>query len=120
MSSIDRAYGYIAILETPLSEDEREVMDEKFYEDDSNLGTTYDGHCIYYDFNIDGDYDDIYFCEVGTSEADLSKFEDELTKYQLIIKPNTVKPFNCIYYNGADNPISMLTAEQVMNNYRKK
>ena len=47
MSSIDRAYGYIAILTTPFSEEERETIQEEFDNTDSNLGITYDGKCIY-------------------------------------------------------------------------
>ena len=118
MSSIDRSYGFIAVLENPMSEDQREDFQEKLWEDESCLHITYNGHCVYYDFNTNGERDDIFFTEVGHSEQSIEKFEQELLKYNLLIKPNTTKPFNCIYYNGSDNPITMLTVEQVINNYR--
>ena len=118
MSGIDRSYGFIAILETPFSEEEREAIEERFYEDKSNLSITYDGQCVYYDFNKDGDENSIYFTQIGSSDSDLSKFENELNRYQLLIKSNTTKPFNCIYYNGCDNPIDMITKEKVLNGCR--
>ena len=117
MSSIARSYGFIAVLKTPLSEEEREAIRERFWEDKSNLGTTYDGQCVYYDFNTYGDENSIYFTQIGSLDSDFSKFENELNRYQLLIKPNTIKPFNCIYYNGCDFPIDTLTVEQVQNNY---
>lgn len=117
MSRIDRSYGFIAVLETPFSEEERENIEERFWEDKSNLHITYDGRCVYYDFNKNEDENSIYFTQIGSSDLDLSKFENELKRFQLLIKPNTTKPFNCIYYNGSDNPISMLTLEQVVNEY---
>ena len=117
MSSIDRSYGFIAVLETPFSKEEREAIKECFWKDKSNLNITYDGQCVYYDFNKNGDEDSIYFTQIGSSDSNLYKFENELNHYQLLVKPNTTKPFNCIYYNGCDNPIDMVTKEKVLNEY---
>lgn len=118
MSSIDHSYGFIAVLEIPFSKEEREVIVERFWEDESNLNITYDGQCVYCDFNKDGDEGSIYFTQIGSLDSDLSKFENELNHYQLLIKPNTTKPFNCIYYNGCDNPIDKITKEKVLNGYK--
>lgn len=129
MSQIVRSYGFIAELEVPFSteydeslelyETQREEFSEKLSDDDSILGITYDGKCVYCDFNKHDRYkgDDVMFTQVGTPELNIKTFVSELNKYHLRIKPNTEKPYNCVWYTGCDFPIDTLTVEQVQNNY---
>ena len=124
MSSIDRAYGYIAILTTPFSEEERETIQEEFDNTDSNLGITYDGKCIYYDFNknrkLSEVEDSLQFIHVGILfENDIRIFFNALEKANIKIEHLTAQPFNCIWYNGCDCPLDTLTAEQVKTGFYK-
>ena len=123
MSYTQRSYGYIAVLENPFTEEQRDDLMEEFWEKgiDSKIGLTYDGNCVNYDIDQDTDEIDINFTEV-----DKHPHEDKLldvlelwNKFNFSIDSNTIKPFNCIYYNGSDNPIDMLTAEQVKNNHTR-
>ena len=124
MSYTQRSYGYIAVLENPFTKEQRDDLIEEFWEKgiDSKIGLTYDGGCVYYDFGQDTDERDVYCTEVGKypHEDKLLDVLELWNKFNFSVDSNTIKPFNCIYYNGGDNPIDMLTAEQVINNHTSK
>lgn len=119
MSSTVRSYGFVALLDDPLTEEECEDLSEALYEDKSCLNINYEGTLVYIDFNAHAPYsvrEDIYGLTLGNTTAEgEQKFIKALMDNGLVIAVGTIQPYDEIWYNGADSHISTLTAEE----YRK-
>ena len=118
MSSTVRSYGFVALLDDPLTDEEREELSETLYDNKSCLKLNYEGTLVYIDFNQHEPYDireDIYGLNIGntTSEGE-QKFLKALKDNDLVITVGTIQPYNEIWYNGADSCISMITAEDYL------
>lgn len=118
MSSTVRSYGFVALLNDPLTEEECEEISEELYANKSCLSLNYEGTLVYIDFNKHEPYDireDIYVLNIGntTSEGE-QKFLKALKDNDLVITVGTIQPYNEIWYNGADSCISMITAEDYL------
>ena len=119
MSSTVRSYGFVALLDDPLTDEEREELSETLYDNKSCLNLNYEGALVYIDFNQHEPYsvrEDIYGLTLGNTTAEgEQKFIKALEDNGLVITAGTIQPYNEIWYNGADSRISTLTAEE----YRK-
>lgn len=119
MSSTVRSYGFVALLNDPLTEEECEELSEELYDNKSRLNINYEGTLVYIDFNQHEPYDvreDIYGLIIGNTTAEgEQKFIKALEDNGLVITAGTIQPYDEIWYNGADSHISTLTAEE----YRK-
>lgn len=117
MSSTVRQHGFIAVLARPIPKDQREDLTEKLYDSKSNLNINYDGSLVYFDAfqheNIDV-REDIYGLFFGHDVSHREQMEAELLKHNLMIDGHTMRPYNCIYYNGADSPLDELTKEEFL------
>lgn len=116
MSSTVRSYGFIAILRVPVSE-AQETFTEMLSTEKSDLGITYDGKLLYVDFNNNKrlfDREDFYGLFIGSNDQDPKAFIEEAAKRGLSIDLLTLKPYNCIWYTGSDNPVNELTKEEFL------
>jgi len=114
MSDNVRSYGFIAVLKEPLHKDVLDDVREQLYDAKSNLSVNYEGTLIYSDLNRHESYrvkEDICSLQIGNGSSYLD-FAKELTKLHYDIDPATILPYNCVWYNGADNPVDMLTLEE--------
>lgn len=116
MSTINCAFGLIAVMEVPLNDEDREDLEEFFFEK-SKLSLTYDGKSIYLDFNEDEE--DFYITQVGFPDLteNTKVFLAELSKFNIKVKEETIKPFITIWYNGSDCPLNLLTGDEITKGY---
>ena len=118
MSSTVRSYGLIAQLQVVVPEDDREGLTEKTYDDKSPIDLNYEGTLVYLDMNRHQKYDvreDFYGLFIAGEMGNVPTpewFALEAEKYGLKIMMATVRPYNCIWYNGSDNPVDLLTLEE--------
>jgi len=116
MSSTVKSRGFIAILKTPIDQDQRDEWFDKLYDDRSDLELTYDGKLVFSDvYRHDKmrDREDIYELQIGTKEMDVREFATACEKYGLEIFHDTIQPYYCVWYNGTDSPVSLLTPESL-------
>ena len=116
MSSTVKSYGFVAVLDKPLTEEEeREELSETLYNNKSGLNINYEGTLVYIDFNQHQPYDvreDIYGLTLGdTTFNGRNKFYEALEGNGLTIIGGTVQPYEEIWYNGGDSMLDTLTVE---------
>jgi hypothetical protein len=118
MSSTVRQYGFIAALLKPLTSDEREEVNENLWSEKSNLSVTYDGALLYLDYNANKSMrirEDFYGLTLGNQNFDETEFVEEAIRRGLDVDGNTITTYNCIYYNGGDSPLDMLTKDDFLS-----
>lgn len=116
MSSTVRSYGFIAILKNPISDEEtREELSEQLYEQRLGIDLNLEGTLVYSDANAHQSSsirEDIYSLSVGNSAQDdaaKGKFIADLAQAKLEIDVDSIQPYNCIWYNGSDCPVTLMT-----------
>lgn len=117
MSSTVRQYGFVAALLTPLTEEQREEIDEKLYDEKSDLGVVYSGELLYINFNQHKslrEKENFYGLFLGSKDWDHRSFVEEAAGRGLYLDLTTIRPYNCIYYNGSDSPLDMLTKDKLL------
>lgn len=114
MSTTVRSYGFIAVLKQEA--DPGEVFD-RLWNAKSPLGINNDGTLVYIDFNAKKSYserEEIYGLFIGSQNMDVSEFYAECGKHGLFVDPETTKPYNCIWYNGSESDMAVLTKEEFL------
>lgn len=115
MSTNVRSYGFIAVLKQEA--DPGEVFD-RLWNAKSPLGVNNDGTLVYIDFNATKSYserENIYGLFIGQSEEGrVHEFLTECNRFGLFVHAATVKPYNCIWYNGSDSDMANLTKEEFL------
>lgn len=109
MSETVRDYGFIAKLKNPVEDAER--LAEKLLDADSNLAINYAGNIVIINYNTD---QDIYGLTIGGTsftQAMKDQLIAEAEKYGLVVDVASITTFDCVWYNGCDNPVSLLTPE---------
>ena len=88
-----------------------------FFFEKSKLSLTYDGKSIYLDFNEDEE--DFYITQVGFPDftENTKVFLAELSKFNIKVKEETIKPFITIWSNGSDCPLNLLTGDEITKGY---
>lgn len=121
MSSTVKSYGFVAVLDTPIPEDEQEDLSELLYDSKSKLQINNEGTLVYMDFNLHEPYDvreNIYTLTIGeTTQKGQDKFLDALRCIGLTITVGTIQPYEEIWYNGSDSVISCLTKEEYLSTF---
>lgn len=120
MSTTVRSYGVIAILAVSVSDEARDELGEKFYSDKSDLGINYEGSLVYLDFNKNKRYserEEFYGLSLGRDRVEgiadpAAILTKECNKYGLVFDTSSIDTYNCIWYNGSDNPVDNLTLDQ--------
>jgi hypothetical protein len=118
MSSTVRQYGFVAVLLKPLSEEESEEANENLWNEKSELSVTYDGTLLYVDYNSNkslSERENIYGLHLGSlAPQGLKQFIELAAASGFDLDLTTIQPYNCIYYNGGDSPLDMLTKEKLL------
>lgn len=117
MSDDVRSYGFIAVLKTRVPSTKRDELEHALSSSTSNLDVNSDGTLIYSDANKHKSFDersDIYELFIGESDATGAKaaFLQEVVEAGLEVDLGTIQPYNCVWYNGSDCPVSLLTKAQ--------
>lgn len=116
MSETVRSFGLMAVLSKPVSEDDYEEQSEALYDKDQQLNLNYEGTLIYSDLKTRNT--DIYGITFGGSKVDDSDFMAFIEKcraagYEVDI--GTIRSYSCIWYNGADSDMSMLSKDKFLS-----
>lgn len=120
MSTTVISRGFIGALLQPISEhDHIEELKERLYDEHSDLDVNGDGTLVFGDENRNKPYSEREFNgdlfivgDIGFDgrEAFLKQCEDR----GLSVDPNTVKPYVCVWYNGADSPLWYMTKDDFL------
>lgn len=122
MSENVRTTGFFAILKNPVSQDkEKEELSDKLY-DSSNLRINYEGTMVY---SIETEDDCCYGLFISKDKTDISKkdisnFISECESNDLVISHKNISNYTCIWYNGVDSDMAMLTLEEYKNKLKIK
>jgi hypothetical protein len=118
-----RSYGFIAVLKEPVHENDRDEICDKLFRNNSTLDLNIEGTLVYCDFNRTRslrERENIYGLFIGTvNDMDAGLFFMNCRRAGLNIDVATIKPYNCIWYNGADSDMSMLTKNEFMAHFKK-
>jgi len=103
--------GFMAVLLNPIPKEDREDLSEALCDAKSILSINYAGTIVYSreqkdDENVYG----LTFGMMSGSEA----FVAATIQHKLPINMATIVPYQCIWYNGADNPVDELTVWQFL------
>lgn len=120
MSTTVISQGFIAMLLTPVEKDALEELSENLYDEKSSLKINYGGTLLISDNYRTKKYSEREFNGdlfiIGDQEAgDRAQFIQEATLRGLLINPDTIQPYTCVWYNGSDSPVSMLTLDEFLN-----
>ena len=108
MSENVASSGFFAILKTPFNEDAREEKEEILYDNDTELSLNYEGTLVFSD--VRGEE---YGLHIGSANTgDKQAFIDKCKENGLEIDEESIRPYNCIWYNGSDSDMSDLTLEK--------
>lgn len=119
MSDDVRSQGFIAVLKYRFPSARRDELDRVLYKLGSTLGLNSEGTLIYSDANIHKSFDersDIYELFIGESDATGAKaaFLKEIVDAQLEADLATIQPYSCVWNNGSDCPVVLLTKENFL------
>jgi len=109
MSGDVMSRGIIIPLRTPLK-DRAAIMDQ-LVDEDSLLGVNYEGTLIYSDEGGRGnDAHGLFFDRPNPSGAMMN----ELRTRGLSVVTTQARPYSCLWYNGADNPLNQMTKQKFL------
>lgn len=115
MSEDTRSYGLMAILKDPVTNaDKREELSEKRYDDGLLTQLNYEGTLVYIDLNMNSDRRDIYGLRFGFMNVPYDKFYQEVQALGLDIWWWSIRPYDCIWYNGVDSDMAMITLAEFL------
>lgn len=125
MSRDVRTRGYVAVLKTPIPQDQCDGFDETLWEKGSALRTIDNGNMVYFDYSdleevYEQEGDEVYFFEIegvsvkGRYKKDPQHIVDEAKKFGLEVDESTIRQFHGIYHNGVDHPIYFLTKDRYL------
>lgn len=118
MSATVRSYGFVALLDDPLTDEEREELSEELYANKSCLNINYEGTLVYIDFNQHEHYSvrkNIYGLTLGNTTAEgEDQFLKALGDNGIAVTAGTIQPYDEIYYNGGDSDIDLITTDDYL------
>ena len=108
MSENVASSGFFAVLKNPIDKNNLSKQKEILYDKDSNLSINNEGTLVFSD-NRGKEYG----LNIGSIEdQDTMPFINECNKHNLEIDEKTIRPYNCIWYNGCDSDMYYLTLEE--------
>lgn len=115
MSDLYHCYGYVAVLKTPVPEDDREAFMDEHY--DEGIRLTYDGSMISINYNANESYDErqnIYrIFLLKDMPRTVEEFVEDMAEFGIDVDPQRVQPYCLNWYNGGDFPIDEMTIPDV-------
>lgn len=122
MSSTVRQYGFVAVLKNTINDDEREAGNENQWENKTGIRVGYSGELVYIDFNYERslpERENFYGLFIGSAKPLPGESQEDFAalmhRWMYDIEVDTIRPYSCIYYNGGDSPLDMLTKEEFLN-----
>ena len=107
MSSDEMSSGIMVPLNRRLTNEELSAWSEDLYDQNSRVRFNYEGTLAYTDEG--GEAYGLTFGDMPTYEGE-DNFSD-LVQYGLWVKSEQARPYKCLWYNGADSDMAMMTLE---------
>lgn len=115
MSENVLSVGIMVPLSRQLTKQEREEWDEILYDQGSNVRFNYEGTLAYTDNRKDE-----YGIHFGIlTDLSFDNFED-LKQFDLGIEKEHARNYQCVWYNGSDSDMSMMTIEEFLKTIYQK
>ncbi len=109
MSSNVMSYGIMAPLNRKLTKEEREEWQEILWEQDSSVHLSY-----YNDMAYTEEHGDEYGISFGEMcPVTIEDFND-LKQFGIWIEEDKARSYRCLWYNGADSDMNMMTREKFL------
>lgn len=120
MSTTVISQGYIAVLQNPISEEDREELSEILYDSKTGLGLNYEGTLLISDeYSLksysEREFHSDLFIMGGLGMFKMQEFIELSKQSGLNIDITTIQPYVCVWYNGSDSPVSMMTMKEFLN-----
>ena len=111
MSSDVMSRGLMAPILNPVDQDERDDLTERMWEDGSPLHISYDGTLAWIEISESDGYGLSFGVENECSPEELGLAG---IVYDLHIALDQARPFSCLWYDGADSDMSMLSVKEFL------
>jgi hypothetical protein len=109
MSEDVMSVGVMVPLNRKLTEEEREEWNELLYDQGSEVSLSY-----YCDMAYTAERGEAYGISFGEMPvSDTSAFED-LKQFGIWIEEDKARPYRCLWYNGSDSDMDMMTREEFL------
>lgn len=111
MSDYQLSYGIIAQLLHPITD--RYELEEviNVLAEDSNLQLNYEGTLIYSDHSNGDEIDQL----IIASDKYIQSFHLQIQQFSIQVIP-PLEFYSCVWYNGSDSPMSMITRRKFLQN----
>lgn len=119
MSTTVISQGFIGVLLRPIPHEEREDLAKTLRDGDSILNVNDEGALLFSDVNQNKsssqrEFQGDLFIVGQHSENGREDFIEAALTAGLDIDPETVQPYTCVWYNGSDSPVDMLTKDDFL------
>ena len=102
--------GVMVPLNRKITEEEREEWNELLYEQGSEVGLSY-----YCDMAYTDEGGEAYGISFGLLPVNNISAFDDLKQFGIWVEEEKARPYRCLWYNGADSDMDMMTREQFLN-----
>ena len=110
MSKDVMSVGVMVPLNRKLTEEEREEWNELLYDQGSEVGLSY-----YCDMAYTAVHGEAYSISFGLLPVNNISAFDDLKQFGIWVEEEKARPYRCLWYNGADSDMDMMTREQFLN-----
>ena len=110
MSEDVMSVGVMVPLNRKLTEEEREEWEEILWDQGSSVHLSY-----YRDMAYTDEGGEAYGISFGLLPVNNIAAFDDLKQFGIWIEEDKARPYRCLWYNGADSDMSMMTREKFLN-----
>ena len=110
MSEDVMSVGVMVPLNRKITEEEREEWNELLYDQGSEVSLSY-----YCDMAYTDEGGEAYGISFGLLPVNNISVFDDLKQFGIWIEEEKARPYRCLWYNGADSDMNMMTREQFLN-----
>ena len=112
MSEYVLSIGWMAPLVDPIKSNELQEITERISDVGFTLNISYDGKLVYNDNEHSYDIHGLFFSD--DPKKSKKQFIELCEKNGLNIVKNKIRHYVCVWYNGADSDMSMMTLEKFL------
>ena len=115
MSENVMSSGHMVPLSRKITREERQEWEELLWDQNSPVRFNYEGTLAYTDFRTEDEYGLHFEGDTSTlSAAPLGSSFGVLKQFGLSIVKDQARYYRCLWYNGADPDMDMMTLEQFL------
>ena len=110
MSEDVMSVGVMVPLNRKITEEEREEWQEILWDQGSEVGLSY-----YCDMAYTAERGEAYGISFGLLPVNNISDFDDLKQFGVWIEEEKARPYRCLWYNGSDSDMDMMTREKFLN-----